>query len=514
MQLNTLMNTPIKLVTGQRCNILNLTESSHFQCVVDLSQAGLPLDVFLFGLDGDGNLADEQYLIYYNQTRSPDNSLVLNYPQEGISCFDIHLDALATWIEKLLLVVTVEGAGTLGQIRSATLRLEVHEQVTALFEWSGDSCRTEQVIVFLQFYKRGQCWRLAVSAEAQVGQISDFIEARGGVIERQSIAIEPPFILAEDTSCWPLPAGNITLLGGRGVGKTSLLATLYGQFEYYLAQGFNLQLTLDQRTHHLLTDKLGQLQSAVEDEIVQGILTGDTDRKSYHLLLGLPLKQPELRLILQDYPGGWLKQVERIPEVIHFLQNSSVILWVVDTAALMVRGSKQESYSTLINQPLNVKNIFVHALSNHLAHDKKLVLFVPVKSESWTDEIQGAAEVCKQIEQDYAPILNLIRTADGYGKRFTVAIAPVHTLGGVRFDRLETRENSQPYFIYKRLNGVHSYAPRYGDMLLMYCLYHIMHFCPDVSVSTSLKESLKNAMKTCFKQQHAGFKILHGRLDH
>lgn len=310
-----------------------------------------------------------------------------------------------------------------------------------------------------------------------------------------------------------LPASNafnITLLGGRGVGKTSLLATIYGEFEKRLSSDCGLQITLNGK--NILHDKLTELHSALDDEIVHGIMSGDMDKKSYEFELGLSLRPPELKLIFNDYPGGWLKD-DHNDEVRNFLRSSSVILWVIDTAALLVKGDKDQSYSVQINQVVHIKSVFTTALTDDIPDQaKKLVLFVPIKCESWMQTADSAMEVCRCIEREYNSVIRAIKSADPQAERFAVAITPVFTLGGVLFDRLEIEANNQPRFVFKRRSGQHSYAPQYGEQILAYSFNFILNNLHGSGLKDDLQREIKKFAEIRLSDNNKGFKIIHGDL--
>jgi GTPase SAR1 family protein len=57
---------------------------------------------------------------------------------------------------------------------------------------------------------------------------------------------------------------KITMLGARGVGKTSILTALYDQFASTIGK-VDLQLTADDETMNLLDNRLGQLKALLDD---------------------------------------------------------------------------------------------------------------------------------------------------------------------------------------------------------------------------------------------------------
>jgi len=304
---------------------------------------------------------------------------------------------------------------------------------------------------------------------------------------------------------------QITVLGGHGVGKTSLLATVYGEFERHLTRGLQLQVNPSYQTRNILNDKLGELESALDSEIVQGINAGEGNKRCYQFNIGLPLQLPAIQLEFNDYPGGWLKDENYSKEVINFLRASTAILWVLDAAALMVRGENEESYSTKINQTLHIKTILNLAFTDLPDNAKKVILLVPIKCETWTTAKKDRLELCVHVENECESVINLLKSADPKGNRFAIAIIPVETLGGVRFDHLQVDANKQPQFIFKRKDEEALYQPRYAEQIFAYGLSFILQRYSEQSNDRKFTEALKKLVERRNTKEAEGFKVLHGK---
>ena len=306
---------------------------------------------------------------------------------------------------------------------------------------------------------------------------------------------------------------QITVLGGRGVGKTSLLATVYGEFERHLTPELQLQVKPSTITvSTILNEKLGELESALDDEIVQGISAGESDKRSYEFDIGLPLKAPDFKLVFNDYPGGWLEHKIQHKEVESFLRNSSVILWVLDAAALMVRGEKEQSYSTKINNSGRITDILKNSF-NELPESnlKKTILLVPIKCETWTTTPADNQKLCAHVEDECRSAVNLIKNSDPDGKCFSIAIIPVQTLGGVIFDHLRIYADNQPEFVFKRKDKQASYQPRYAEQIFCYGLASIIQHYSEQHASKKFNAAQKKLEQKRNTNEDEGFKVLHGK---
>ena len=126
---------------------------------------------------------------------------------------------------------------------------------------------------------------------------------------------------------------NIAMLGGSGVGKTSLLTAMYDRFDHNVGQT-NLQLTPDLEGNAILGECFAELRSMFEcfEPVGQGI-QGSSEERRFRFELGKRGKRPSFRLYFIDYPGGYL--IDRPQKVLEFIKESPVIIIAIDTPALM-----------------------------------------------------------------------------------------------------------------------------------------------------------------------------------
>lgn len=100
----------------------------------------------MFGLDSEGKLSDEAYMIFYNQPQSPCGSLKLSQNDGQIVSFDINLTTLTPQIERLVLTLTIDGHQTMAQLPAMAINLQSQQQMVASFPIDGSMFQQEKAL--------------------------------------------------------------------------------------------------------------------------------------------------------------------------------------------------------------------------------------------------------------------------------------------------------------------------------------------------------------------------------
>ena len=132
-------------------------------------------DFCCFGVDGDSQLSDDRYMIFYNQLRAPAGEIV----GEGISSgmkFTLKLDDLPQSIQKLVFTCSIDGAGTMGEI--SRHELSIGDELSATF--GGSDFEREKAITSLEIYRKDGDWRFNVVARGFNGGLDALLEFYGG----------------------------------------------------------------------------------------------------------------------------------------------------------------------------------------------------------------------------------------------------------------------------------------------------------------------------------------------
>ena len=87
---------------GHKAKISDLTAGTDLYVGVQIAGPGLTFDISCFGLDADERLSDDRYFIFFNQPKSPEESIQLLGAQAGdTESFRVTLDRIPAQIQKL-----------------------------------------------------------------------------------------------------------------------------------------------------------------------------------------------------------------------------------------------------------------------------------------------------------------------------------------------------------------------------------------------------------------------------
>jgi GTPase SAR1 family protein len=252
---------------------------------------------------------------------------------------------------------------------------------------------------------------------------------------------------------------KVTMLGPSGVGKTSMLASMYDQFDT-ISQ--DLQLQADEETESILDKRLQDLKSMVGDSIKseEGLAGTAADYPIVHEFhLGEIGAKPVLEIHFQDYPGGWIDtknkdkdKIDKLEKVKTLIRESAAIVVPIDAARLMEKDGK---YHNEYNKPDRINDLLKTVYEN--LDFPRLVILAPVKCEKYMQD--DPSKLFKRVKEGYSEVLNRLNSEKLLPK-VAVVITPVQTVGNIIFSRIEENEDDQPTFCYRRCSPYESYQPK------------------------------------------------------
>ncbi len=307
---------------------------------------------------------------------------------------------------------------------------------------------------------------------------------------------------------------KVIMFGPRGVGKTSLLATMYGEFSNLIKEA-NLQINPNQASKVLLDQRLEDMRN-LADEFELRPSPGTTTTQRFTFEIGIRGQNPVMELVFIDIPGGYLSENKEY--AMQLLSESDVVVVAIDTVAMtQSRGRWHDPR----NQPRQITEIFQEAYKDiKNKNQRRLVIFAPVKCETIMREKDGGVKAL------------LVNILDKYGGLFdcfagledgkvAAVFTPVKTLGCFIFFDLNI-ENGEPVFCFHKTSLGAQYSPQYGDQPLRYILRFLLRMYLDKRPNRGLdwfvnlltnnqpyREALEKLAQGCKDEE--GFIVVQGK---
>ncbi|MFE3828155.1 TerD family protein [Streptomyces sp. NPDC059092] len=178
---------------GHKARISDLTAGTDLYVGVQIAAPGLSFDISCFGLDADEQLSDDRYFIFFNQPKSPEESIQLLGAQAGdTESFRVTLDRIPAAVHKLSFTATIDGAGQMSQVGPGYIRIVAGGEEVVRYAFTGSEFTTERAVMLGDFYLK-DVWRFAAVGQGFDGGLDALLKNFGGeVAEEEPAAPQSP----------------------------------------------------------------------------------------------------------------------------------------------------------------------------------------------------------------------------------------------------------------------------------------------------------------------------------
>ncbi|MEV7280728.1 TerD family protein [Streptomyces sp. NPDC093111] len=173
---------------GHKAKISDLTAGTDLYVGVQIAAPGLSFDISCFGLDTDERLSDDRYFVFFNQPKSPEESIQLLGAQAGdTESFRVTLDRVPAHIQKLSFTATIDGDGQMSQVGPGWIRIVAGGEEVARYAFTGAEFSTERAVMLGDFYLK-DVWRFAAVGQGFDGGLEALLKNFGGEVAEEEPA--------------------------------------------------------------------------------------------------------------------------------------------------------------------------------------------------------------------------------------------------------------------------------------------------------------------------------------
>ncbi|MCX5194515.1 TerD family protein [Streptomyces sp. NBC_00249] len=170
---------------GHKARISDLTAGTDLYVGVQIAGPGLSFDISCFGLDADERLSDDRYFVFFNQPKSPEESIQQLGPQAGdTESFRVTLDRVPPAIHKLSFTATLDGPGQMSQIGPGYIRIVAGGEEVVRYSFTGSEFSTERALMIGDFYLK-DVWRFAAVGQGFDGGLAALLQNFGGEVAEE-----------------------------------------------------------------------------------------------------------------------------------------------------------------------------------------------------------------------------------------------------------------------------------------------------------------------------------------
>ena len=156
-------------------NHVNLNENIF----VDMNVKGnAEYDFCCFGVDENGKLSDDGYMIFYNQRTSPNAELRVEDITDGVR-YTLNLSTLPDFINRLVFTVSIDGNQTMGEMNSLETKVYQSGDNDIEMKLGGRDFTKEKAVIVMEIYRK-DVWRIGCVASGFDGGLSALLKYFGG----------------------------------------------------------------------------------------------------------------------------------------------------------------------------------------------------------------------------------------------------------------------------------------------------------------------------------------------
>ena len=135
-------------------------------------------DFCCFGVDSEGKLSDDRYMVFYNQKITPQKEVSITELPDGVR-YTLKLSAIPAYINKLVFTVSIDGTQTMGEMECFITKVYQQEDQSLELSLTGGDFAKEKAVIAIEIYRK-DVWRIGCVAGGFDGGLSALLAHFGG----------------------------------------------------------------------------------------------------------------------------------------------------------------------------------------------------------------------------------------------------------------------------------------------------------------------------------------------
>jgi stress response protein SCP2 len=169
----------MEIIKGQRCPLTKYLPNLNEPFQIALSITGISVDFSCFGLNAQGKLLCDDYMVFFNQLSTPCGGISLSIDTNTV-IFTCDLNRLPITIDSLSFTAAIDGVQTMSQMQGGALRFLQHHQEIAQFTFSSNDFHHEKALMLGDIYRKNGEWRFHAVGQGFNGGLSALLAYFGG----------------------------------------------------------------------------------------------------------------------------------------------------------------------------------------------------------------------------------------------------------------------------------------------------------------------------------------------
>lgn len=168
----------MQITQGQRLPLSSILQGTNFALSIVIKSPHV-IDYVCFGVDAQGKLSDDRYMVFFNQPNSPCSSVSLF--RGGV--FKLDLSTLPESIDRLVFTASIDGSGAMRDIEPSSFTIEQPTDTKlAICDFRSEHFAGEKAIMVADIYRKNGEWRLQANLQGFNEGLEALVRHFGGEV--------------------------------------------------------------------------------------------------------------------------------------------------------------------------------------------------------------------------------------------------------------------------------------------------------------------------------------------